>query len=323
MNRLRVIYTLVLLLFAGGALTAAYTAAARRQVLVTDVAIAQELQAESGLEIARKDPGNGETDADITLPLPRDVHFEHISFENRYMTKELLIRLKTQDAHFYEAIDVPCNTEKVQGIRSVYTAQTGTLDLSFRTTECFEPVPQVSDGEVRVSLHTPADAHRLVAVLDPAGRDASDAALRIALAVQAKAAAEDDGLRVYLTRTDAYPAAEDACLQLARDVSASRYLRMETFDGEAPAATAYYNNAYFLRGYGNVELATDAERYLSRINGLSAEGVIAVQDAFALSALRIPAATLRLTGLGNGEDMIDAAADAIYESLRTTGEETE
>ena len=323
MNRLRAAYTLALLLFAGISLAAVYGTAARRQVLVTDVAIAADTPAGNGPEITRTDLGGDAADADILLPLPEDVHFEHVSFENRYMTKELLIRLQTDDAHFYETHAVPCNTEKVQGIRSVYTAQTRSLDLSFRTSASFEPEPQVSEGEVLVKLRTPQEMHTLVAVLDPAVSGTGDSALRIAEAVREKAEASGEGLRVYLTRTDPVPATEEACLALVREVSAERFLRLEGFDEGALAASAYYNDAYFLRGYGNVELATDAERALAGINGLTAEGVIAVRDAPVLSSLRIPACTLRLTGLRGEEERIAQAADAIYESLRPEQEETE
>ncbi|MBR5970041.1 MAG: hypothetical protein IK016_06785 [Lachnospiraceae bacterium] len=315
MNRLRVVFTVLALMLCCGTAFVAYTSASGRRISITDVAIATDTRTDSGRQIVRLSAAGEETEADIILPLPEDVHFEHLSFENRYMTKELLVRMETDAAHFYEGIAIPCDTDKVTGVRSVYTAASRTLDLSFQTEEILEPQVQVEEGEVRVMLEIPANTHKTVAVLDPAYLDTSDSALRLARAVSEKAAASGDGLRVYLTRSDVYPASEEACLRLTKDVSADRFLRLEVFDEGPLVATAYFHDGFFLRGYGNAELATDAELQLSGIAGLSAEGVMATQDAFALSSLKIPAATLRLTGLSGSEETIDAAAEAIYHSL--------
>ena len=315
MNRLRAVFALLALMLCCGTAFVAYTTASERRISISDVAIASDPRTDSGRQLVRLSAAGEDREADIILPLPEDVHFEHLSFENRYMTKELLIRMETDAAHFYEDIAIPCDTDKVRGVRSVYTAAARTLDLTFQTEGIFEPEIQVEEGEVRVLLHIPSETYGRVAVLDPAYLNTPDTALLLARAVSEKAAAAGDGLRVYLTRSDVYPASEEACLRLTADVSADRFLRLEVFEEGPKVATAYFNDRYFLRGYGNAQFATDAELQLSKLSGLTAEGVMATQDAFALSALKIPAATLRLTGLSGGDETIEAAAEAIYNSL--------
>ena len=315
MNRLRSWWTLVLLLLFVLSAGAAFHAASHRLIRIADVALAMDTDGENGRELSLTGSEAAEDAADITLPLPQDVHFEHVSFENRYMTGEFLVRLQTGMPSFYETVPVPCNTDRVTSVHTVYTGESRTLDLIFRLAGVYEADVLVEDAQLQIRLHPPEELFRRVVVLDPAFREPDDLSLRLALAVRDRAASADDGLRVYLTRTDVLAASEASCLRLADEVKADRFLRLEASGDGSLSASACFYDGFFLRGYGSAEFATDVERHLSHVAGVHAVGVGALRNAFALPSLKIPAAMLSLNGLDGSASQIDAIADAVYAGL--------
>ena len=297
----------------------------------------------------------------FSLPLPEEIHFENVTFENHYPEQTLAIRIKTDSAAFLEDCEVVARAGLLSGARYAFDKKECLLTIVFTAnalTEFF-PVYTHKAGDtaihdsnaIVVTCQSPTALYDNIIVIDPiptspqtpdtlapagatsrngtAAEIQEDAALLLAKEIQAQAAALGNGTRIYITRTDRETMEKDPILGLIQKSGAVKYLALMLPEGDVSLrASAYFNDRFYIRGYGNLQLAADAEQSLSLLENITLTGVYATGKNGAsdtavtetvLDALKIPGALLRIDGLSaaaqKDETLLSRVAAALLEIL--------
>ena len=258
---------------------------------------------------------------DIRIPLPADVTREQVVFENRYLEHALYITIDTRQRGFYVDHAVLCDTKKTGGI-TCFLHDNDTIGLRIKTASLYDPSFRVENGALNVFLSAPGENAEHVIVLDPVyGGTGSDVSLALATRLQNELLSSPLSCRVYLTRTDAQSASDEAVASLIKESGASRYLRLSMPEGEAAlSASLSFTDSFFIRGYGNAPFAADVMRALSAVNTLHAGDIRTVSDDARLADIRIPALSVHIEGvrssLGGDETVLTELSRALCTALR-------
>lgn len=286
---------------------------------VTDAAYAAEaLPADAGYEVVRLIAGDAA--GDIVIPLPEDVHYEDIRFENHYLTPQLIVYLDTADTTLYERLPVTCAPDKVTSVRCL-ALEEGGVALSFALDALYEPSPEILDDTVTISLVHPAQRYDKIVIVDPSySGTGTDTALALAERLRTLAKTSGDGMRIYLTRTEDAQCDEEDALLLAERTGATRYLRLQLTSGEsALSSAASFYDGYYIRGFGNDDFAASLQQHLSGIDSLTAGDVRYTAGDDMLNRLKMTACALRIDGVRGAEGaydtLLDDIARVIYDCL--------
>ena len=290
-----------------------------RTVTVSENALAKTVVS-SGSFAVTLDPQE-EPAYDVRIPLPPGLSPEDVTFESRYLDRTLYITLSTAQRGFYLEQSVACNGEKVDGITCLLQ-EDDTVGLLVQTKTLLDPAYRLESDALVISLTAPYETAEHVIVLDPLSTGAgSDVALSLALQLRDTLLSSPLSCRVFLTRTDANSAADEAVLSLIADSHATRYIRLDMPEGEAAlAASVSLCDGFYIREYGNVPFASDVMRALTAVENLRPDGVSAVSDDTRLSGIRIPAVSVHIEGVrssfGEDEKLLAELAQALCAALQ-------
>ena len=289
------------------------------------------------LSLVEADPLDALT---INVPLPKNTYFEDISFENHYPEHTLAIRINFANPAFFNNCEVTASTGLMHSCLYRYDEISKSVTLLLTTNKMYEFTPRFSSDlsaspYVSIICHSLQTLYDNIIVIDPVpntSQDATDASLQLARAIQTQAQKADNGTRIILTRTDQRVLNSETILQLVRDSSASKYISLILPEGAVNLrASAYFNDRFFIRDYGNLQLATDVEQALSALDGITLTGIYAsntsddttvsaTSETQVLTNLKIPGAMLRIDGLrtASREDLmlIDQTAAALLNAIQ-------
>ncbi|MBR0171438.1 MAG: hypothetical protein IJQ21_01455 [Lachnospiraceae bacterium] len=289
---------------------------------VSDMAGAYPAE-EDGFEVTRKGTETGE---DIRVAFPRDVHNEDITFENRYPERELHVVMRTAQTDYFRENAIFCNPDKVTQVTCSRTDDG--IRLICRLNGLYESDLSLEDNSASVALTKPQERYSQVIVVDPV-RSGAGSDLSLALAERMKRICEESGTgcKLYLTRTDERLPEAESVRNLAETAGASRLLRLIVPAGEGGrSAVVTYNDAFFIRTYGNDAFASDVARSMSIVEDMQVNGAMPDAADELLRTMKIPAATLRIDGVrsaaGEDEATIDEIATALWAGIHLGFTET-
>ena len=273
------------------------------------------------------------------IPLHSNVRAENVTIENHYMDKELWVSIKQtqQDdtyTDFYHAQGVYGNREAV--VDGYFESGTDAFRLKFKLTDVYEYHSILEDSNLYIEFIAPKEAYDRIVVIDPAyGDDVTGAVsgdlqskqvtLEIARALKKKL--DETDIKVYYTRMDDSNPSDEDRIGLTNATKADMMIRIEVNENEDTkiyGTEAVYNSKFFIPGFGSIELADLLEReVVTAISGKANGLVDSTEDDVVINSAVVPAATIRVGYISNGQeaillnrdDYIQKIADGIYQAI--------
>lgn len=337
--------TLVLwIIFSAVAMAAMLHLAANKIIVIADMPqdqaglIAGTAQADHAMVLRPT-----ESDGSFVIPLPENVRAEDVIIENHYMEKELWIHIQSDNTQFYGENVVSGDTSAI--VEGRYEIQPDGVLLKFAMNSLQEYRSTMNAHVLEVAGCKPGDMYPFIVVIDPVGGGSEiglcsyvyrekELALRIAKMVQMNCELSD--VKLYFTRTEDVEVLAEERIALARDLDADFYIRIGAAENSGDESIygiqCYYNEEYFIPGFGNVNLADIVTRNVTIASSNRAQGLIPVEEDSILKDISIPAVQLSVGYLSNSkernllqqEDYLEKVAEgivnAIEESCRRLGE---
>lgn len=258
----------------------------------------------------------GEADTSyLRIPLPAGCRADDITIENHYMNQELWIMLPGQDESFYTEHFISGNRDAVRD-GTFDIAKEGTV-LHFGLTGIYECRTILENENLYISFQPPREIYDRIVVIDPAcggedmghiSEELAEKDITLMIARKLKARLDESGIKAYYTRMDDINPAEEDRIALGNEVKADMYIRIEVNDLEDSTVygtEAVYNGAYFIPGFGNVELADCLEReVVTAIKGKALGLSEAGPEDYEFSKATVPAAAIKVGCLSNAQEAI-------------------
>lgn len=284
-----------------------------------------------------------ESGGSFVIPLPENVRAEDVIMENRYMERELWVHIQSEDTQFYGENAVSGDTSAILECR--YEIQPDGVLLKFAMNSLQEYHSTMNDHVLEVAGCKPGDMYPFIVVIDPVGGGSEtglcsyvyrekELALRIAKMVQMNCFLSD--VKLYFTRTEDMEVSAEERIALIRDLGADFYIRIGAAENPEDESIygiqCYYNEEYFIPGFGNVDLADIVTRDVTIVSSNRAQGLIPAEEDSILKDINIPAVQLSVGYLSNGrernllqqeaylEKVAEGIINAIDESCRRLGE---
>lgn len=297
------------------AMVAMLRLSAHKTIVITDMPqdqaglTASSLQADRALKLTQTAGSEGS----FVIPLPANIRAEDVIMENRYMERELWIHIQSEDTHFYEENPVSGDISPILEAR--YEVQPDGVLLKFAMNSLQEYRSTMNDDILEVAGCKPKDMYSFIVVIDPVGggRDnglrsyvyrEKELALQIAKLVQKNFALSD--VKLYLTRTEDVEVSSEERMALIRDVDADFYIRIGAAENSEEenlyGIQCYYNEEYFIPGFGNVDLADIVTKAVTIAASNRALGLIPAAEDSILKEINIPAVQLSVGYLSNDKE---------------------
>lgn len=273
------------------------------------------------------------------IPLHADVRAESVMVENRYMDKELWISIK-QDGmtekceDFYRTQGVYGNRDTI--VDGCFESGDDIFWLKFNLTDVYEYHSIFESNKLYIEFIPPKEAYERIVVIDPAyGGNITGAAsetlegkkVTLDIARTLKEKLDQTDIKVYYTRMDDSAPSDENRIELTNATRADMLIRIEVNENEDSkiyGTEAVYNSKFFIPGFGSVELADLLEReVVTAISGKANGLVESTESDVVINKATVPAATIRVGYLSNGqeaillnrEDYIEKIAEGIYQAI--------
>lgn len=282
---------------------------------------------QSGLPIETDQGGHADRDAlaELTMrkasgmpdifcvPLPAGIRPEDVFTENRYMDRELWIYVQSSETDFYGENALYGD---VSPILSGYCQERedGIL-LKLEMEEVMEYRSTLEGNALTIAYCEPRELFDLLVVLDPVGGGSDlgisgygilEKELAREVARQVQRSFSMSNVRLYLTRTEDIEISDQARVEFAEAIDADMYIRIgaqaDAEDPNAYGVQGYYNEEYFIPGFGNVELADIVTRRVTIASSNRAVGITPAPEDSILRSIRVPAVELSLGYLSNAQE---------------------
>ena len=284
---------------------------------------------------------SGESTNYLCVPLPEGFKAEQVQIENHYMEKKLRVFLQDAPEEFFETQIVSGNLEQVKA-GSVETSKKG-IWLTFELNDIYECRSIFENDFLYVEFVHPREIYDKIVVIDVGhgGEDtgwttesATEKEILLDIAQRLKGKLDATDIKVYYTRMDDRNPAEKDRIYLANAVKADMFISIhvnyDEKDRDVYGTKAFYNPAFFIPGFGNVELADLLEREV--VTGISGKGLglfTAEEDCYILQKASVPAALIQVGYLSNTQEAIllqkedyrQRIADGIYNAIMKAYEE--
>jgi len=325
-ENMRISFVLWILLSAA-AMAAMLRLSAHKEIVIPDMPqnrgglTASAVQADSALELRQTESGGS-----FMIPLPENVRAEDVVMENRYMERELWIHIQSEDAQFYGENAVSGDISAI--LEGRYEIQADGILLKFTMDRLQEYRSTMNDEILEVAGCKPGEMYPFIVVIDPVGGGSENGlcgyvyrekelALQIAKLVQKNCTLSD--VKLYFTRTEDIEVAAEERTALIQDVDADFYIRIGAAENAAEEGIygiqCYYNEEYFIPGFGNVELADIVTRAVTIAASNRALGLIPAEEDSILKEINVPAVQLSVGYLSNEQERNLLQQEAYLEKL--------
>lgn len=288
---------------------------AHKTIVISDVPqdqqglVADTAHAEHVLTLHQTENAGGR----FMIPLPGGVKAEDVIIENRYMEKELWICIQCEATQFFAESVVSGDVSAILGGR--YEIQPDGVLLKFKMDSLQEYISTMDDNMLEVAGCKPKDIYSFVVVIDPVGggRETGlcsyvyrekELALKIVKLIQRDCALSD--IKLYFTRMEDVEVSAEERTALVRDVDADLYIRIGAAENSAEediyGIQSYYNEEYFIPGFGNVDLADIVTKAVTIATSNRALGLIPAEKDSILREINIPAVQLSVGFLSNNKE---------------------
>ena len=271
----------------------------------------------------------------LCIPLEDSIRVGDITTENHYMDDQLWVGLKGASSAYYDEAKLSGSHSR---IKDAYRVMSGDkLWLKFDLDGVYEYKSVYENGGLYIEFVQPHEKYDRIVVIDAAygkvngssdlqysdGRDE----VTLAIAQDLEKLLEDTDIRVYYTRMGASSPGEEKRVSLANAVKADMLIRIEVgddSDSKVYGTQTIYNSAYFIPGFGSVELADMLERQsVTSLNGKAIGLKAAGTGDYVISHAQVPAAAIKIGYMTNvqekrlleRDDYRQKAADGIYKAI--------
>lgn len=248
-------------------------------------------------------PEEKENQNKFYIPVTGNVTQEAIRIENDYVNRRLKITINGMDASFYEKNVMHGKLDNIALVQAGNQYKAVVIFLTMDRVCEYEAV--LENQKLGLVFKNPADVYDEIVVLD-AGHGGSDkgvvangiteAQLCMEMAELVKAKLEEQGIRVYLTRSEESIPDQDNRASYANEAGADLFLSIHLSEGTDYGISAYYNDLYFMPEFNNVMFADILVREVVQAVNNRGNGVFAVEqgDSEVLCAVEVPAARLEI-----------------------------
>ncbi len=307
--------------------------AAHKTIVIADVS-----QAPSGLPVNTEQQGASSEDRTLTLykdqgmkgnfyiPLPKGIRAEDVTVENRYMERELLLYIQGGEEDFYEENRISGDITPVLSARC--EMQEDGMLLKIRMARVLEYRSTMDSSGLTINWYEPKELYDYIVVIDPArggsengidtyGLLEKDLTLQVAKQIQKQFDLE--GVRLYCTRTEDVDVPASERVRLAEEAVADFYVRLCAGEDELSSETygiaGFYNEEYYIPGFGNPQLADLLTREVTVTVSNRALGLFTAEEDSILRQLQMPAAEISLGFLSNPREEYLLGQESYQEKL--------
>lgn len=254
-----------------------------------------------------------ETTEYLCIPLESGVKAEGVTIENHYMERQVWVYIKDTTADFYAKEAISGNLEGIT--EGIYEHAGGTTLIKFSLSDVYECKSILEEGYLYIDFVLPGDVYDKIVVIDAGGGGEENGIvsgtliekdITLDIIKRLKVLLDNSGIKVYYTRTTDVEIPLEERIALANDTNADMFISVQlnaSDDVTLYGAEAYYNDRYFIPGFGNVELADTVERAV--VTELSTKGnglFVAEEEDILLQSAEVPATVIRVGYASNEQE---------------------
>lgn len=314
-KKMNIILTLVCwVVFACAAMGAMIFVASDKTIVIADSVGETNTPVEAAEHTADEaelilEPGK-EQDHCIRIPLEKGTKAEYVTMENHYMERELWIYLQHGDQDFYKTNGIGGDLSRVtEGCLEVGK---GSLILKLQMDGILEYHSTMENDALVVDFFEPGELYDHVVVVDPVkggreygivanGHMEKDIVLQVAKQLQKKQMVGN--VKVYFTRLEDTDVTMEERLALVEAVDADLFIGISACEEpehpEYYGIHSFYNEAYFIPEFGNLELADILTRNVTISASNKAVGLTPAAEDSILRKLEIPATEVCIGYMSN------------------------
>lgn len=307
--------------------------AANKTIVIADVS-----QDPSGLPVNTVQLGEAAEDRTLVLqedygmkgsfciPLPKGIRAENVTMENRYVDRELLLYIQGGEEDFYEENHISGDIAPV--LSAQCEMQEGGVLLRIDMSRVLEYRSTMDSSGLTINWFEPDELYDYIVVIDPAGGGSEtgiadyslwekDVTLQVAKQIQKQFNIQN--VRIYCTRTEDVDMSAYERVRLAEEVGADFYIRLcagaDGADAEVYGITGFYNEDYYIPGFGNTALADILTREVTISASNRAVGLKTAEEESILRLLKMPAAEISIGFLSNPQEEYLLGQESYQEKL--------
>ncbi len=262
----------------------------------------------------------------LCIPLENGVKAEGVTIENHYMEKQVWVYIKDTTAEFYAKEAISGNLTGIT--EGVYEYAGGTTLIKFTLAEVYECKSVLEEGYLYIDFVLPGEVYDKIIVIDAAYGGAENGIvtddliekdINLDIVKRLKVLLDSSDVKVYYTRTTDVEIAPVERIALANDTAADMFISVQLNTSEDVTlygAEAFYNDSYYIPGFGNIGLADTVERALvteisTRGNGLFAAG----EADILLQNAEIPATIIKVGYASNEQEALLLQQESYREKI--------
>ncbi|WP_029322597.1 N-acetylmuramoyl-L-alanine amidase [Butyrivibrio sp. AE3004] len=288
--------------------------AATKNVLIAEAGDAYKSGAENNRQYELKimEPTDSKGKGNLVIPLESGVTSEDIQFVEKHGIHQFELYIRGETPDFYRNNNVISDLECIESGTFSPLNDKGMVCLGFKLDGLYETSTSLGDREIVVNFNQPDYENEKVVIIDPI----DEVGLEL-LPYLKSAFSSEENIKIFFTTLDDKQAGVNETFALINEANADFYIQLgvdETTESDSGIRT-YYNDRFFIRQFGNVQLADMLERYTVSSAGNNALGLAAAgEDNAKLSASVIPSALVTLGNINNRVDHDNLEKDSYLES---------
>ncbi len=206
--------------------------------------------------------------------------------------------------------------------------QEGGILLKIKMSRVLEYRSTMNGSGLTINWYEPGEVYDYIVVLDPAwgggetgiaGNGLSEKEITLQVARQIQKQFDFHNVRLYCTRTEDVELALSERALLAEEVGADLYIRLCASEDETNETvygiTGFYNEDYYIPGFGNTDLADILTREVTISASNRAVELKAAAEGSVLKLLKVPAAEISLGFLSNPKEAYLLGQESYQEKL--------
>ncbi|MCM1569644.1 MAG: N-acetylmuramoyl-L-alanine amidase [Roseburia sp.] len=261
----------------------------------------------------------------LCIPLEKGITPENVMLENHYLDKELWVILQGAESAYYQEHEIYGDIDSVSEGR--LRDQEKAVALVLKTDRVYEYRSVMENELLTITYAAPGEMYRQVIVVEPMGDTEAQQEITGRVAGLMQDGLEQQNTKLYVAESAGREKDSQTGLMLVQQTGADLYIGLcisSDEDTERYGIQSYYNDEYFIPGFGNVELADTLTRNVTIAARNRAVGLIPLSEDEALGQLSIPAAKLSLGFASNAvenkllqqEEYQEKLAQGIVEAIK-------
>lgn len=277
----------------------------------------------------------GEENTDyLCIPLESSVKAENVTIENHYMDRQMWIYISNISPKYFSSEAVYGNISNITA--GVYEEMEEGVLLKFSMSSVFECKTIFEENHLYVQFQPPREIYNQIIVIDANGggeisgicqNNLIEKDITLDIVKKLKKRLDGESIKVYYTRVDDTQISDIDKINLANTVHADLFIsiRLNCSDDSSVYGTeSFYNENYFIPGFGSVDLANIVEKnVVTEISGKGNGLFPANNTDVILQDAKIPATSIAVgyasnkqeAILLNREDYRSKVAEGLYKAI--------